>query len=532
VIGKAKKNPPPPPFIGRDGKPATPPINPPPPLGKFVEPVVPVPAPPKSERKSMMGGTVEETPTLSDGKTPAPVAYKDPHDDPIAILNRDHAVSHIGGRTCVIRLGTTYEFPRQERILMRQTVADFKLLQNKYFHEYEDDKGKTVRVPLGNFWIGHPDRRQFDGGLQFMPQQAELELGGVLNLWRGFGVEARKPEGKTGAEGCALFLRFMHEVICDGNFENYHYLIRREATILQKRIRSEVALGMQSDKEGAGKGNYEKVMRRLLGCHAMQIANSDHLIGKHNEHLETKLRLTADEALFADNSKHRNVLFNLITEPELTVEPKFFGAYQAPNFLNISLTSNSRHYLPVGPTARRFFALIVSPKRVGDREYFARMFHQLENEGGYEALLYFFLHEVSLLGFDVRNVPKTDGLVAQAAQGRRGVDGMVELACNTGIVPGAWRPKPGFSEYSGDDGFEAHCNKHSDREIKGKPLVVMNQLRHEWACLTGDAARFKAAGISYRGIMWPPLLDLRREFEAKHGPQQWTEPELTEWAKA
>ncbi len=217
-------------------------------------------------------------------------------------------------------------------------------LYNKYRISFEskDKKGKPVTVEMGKgtYWIGHPGRRQYDGGMRFMPQRDEDVVGDTLNLWQGFSVAARKPEGMSGAAGCKLFLEHGRRVICSGDEEHYDYLIKREALIAQKRIRSEIAVALRTEAEGTGKGFWCRNLNYLYGTHAMQVLNSEHVTGKHNAHLETLLRLTADEALFALNPHHRNALYSLITEPDLTIEPKFVGAYKAPNHLNIDITSN------------------------------------------------------------------------------------------------------------------------------------------------------------------------------------------------
>ena len=204
-----------------------------------------------------------------------------------------------------------------------------------------------------------------------MPQH-DGDVGNRLNLWRGFGVKAIKPDGKSGAEGCQKFLDFMRDIICSGNEAHFDYLLKREATILQKRIRTEVALGLQTKEEGCGKGFYEATMGRLLGNHAMQLGNPEHIVGKFNPHLETLLRVTADEALFVGDPKHRNALFGLITEPTLTIEPKGCGLYTAASYLNLSVTSNSDHFLPVSDTARRFFIPTVSAARKQDSRILCR----------------------------------------------------------------------------------------------------------------------------------------------------------------
>ena len=105
----------------------------------------------------------------------------------------------------------------------------------------------------------------------------------------------------------------------------------------------------------------------------MQINKPEHVLGKFNPHLETLLKLCADEAIFVGDPRHRNALFGLITEPTLTIEPKNVNLYAAPNYLNIDMTTNSLHFVPASRTARRFFIPTVSEDRVGDLEYFKRI---------------------------------------------------------------------------------------------------------------------------------------------------------------
>ena len=188
----------------------------------------------------------------------------------------------------------------------------------------------------------------------------------------------------------------MRDIICSGNEEHFDYLIKREATILQKRIRTEVALGLQTKEEGCGKGFYEKTMRRLLGTHAMQLSNPEHIIGKFNPHLETLLRVTADEALFVGDPKHRNALFGLITEPTLTIEPKGCGVYTAASYLNTDDHSATPSTSCRSATRRGGSSFRpCRPRACRTHAYFAALQEELDN-GGYEALLYHLLHEVDL----------------------------------------------------------------------------------------------------------------------------------------
>lgn len=456
----------------------------------------------------------------------------------LEVMNKKYCVLPIGGKTRVVTWGEDPDLPPgHEIIVMASTLEDFAALHNKYRVAVQvwDKNGnqKTKPEPLGRWWINHPERRQYDRGMRFMPHTEEKVVGDVMNTWRGFAVQARKPEGRSGAAGCQLFLDHGLNVICNGTEEHFDFLIKREAFIVQKRIRSEVAVGLKTEIEGTGKGTWERYLNHLYGASAMQIQKPQHLIGKHNQHLEMLLRLTADEALFALNHEHKNILYGLITEPDLTIEPKFVSAYKATNYLNISLTSNADHFAPATGSARRLFVPTVAPDRAGDHEYFRKINVQMSDEGGCQALLYHLLYEVDLRDFNIRAIPKTAALAEQVAYSRKGIDLLVEKACHEARVP--CQGLPGYSVCSrwGDrrerESFDDFIDHHPDNELKRmQALMVKRRLAKEWGCKGGDAARKTVAGWHVHGLVWPPLADLRKKFEEKYGKQQWT-CEATEW---
>jgi hypothetical protein len=368
--------------------------------------------------------------------------------------------------------------------------------------------------------------------MRFMPQSDEDVVNGVLNLWAGFAVAARKPEGKKGEDGCRLFLDHGLKIICSGNKDHYDYLIKREAFIAQRRTRSEIGVGLQTEAEGTGKGFWCRALNYLYGVHAMEVLSADHVAGKHNTHLEKLLRLTADEALFALDPRHRNALYNLITEPRVTIEPKFIDVYTAANHLNLDIISNAQHFLPVSNTARRLFLPTVSEARANDHDYFHKIDEQLR-DGGYEALLYHLLYEIDISDFNVRAVPKTAALAKQAGYSRKGLDLLVEGACNDSMVPCQHLKWRGFSDSSGYEqraGFDYFIDHHPDRELaRMGALTVKRRLAKEWGCITGKATRRQIYGVRTQGILWPALSELRDRFAARHGKQEWMHPDVSDW---
>ena len=123
-------------------------------------------------------------------------------------LNKEHAVLPIGGRTRVVTFGEMDEFPGRETIVMTQTIADFKSLKNKYRHVWRDEEGELNNVRLGNYWIGHPQRRQYDGGMAFMPRH-DGDVGNraepMARIWGECGQAGRQER----SAGCQKFLDFM-----------------------------------------------------------------------------------------------------------------------------------------------------------------------------------------------------------------------------------------------------------------------------------------------------------------------------------
>ena len=455
-------------------------------------------------------------------------------------MNSQHAVLPIGGKTRVITWGDDPDFRGRKTVVRAQGFTDFKNLHSNKrklvmtTSKDEDGKPTTTKksIPLGAWWLGRPRRRQYDDGRRFMPQHEVEVVGSVLNMFEGFPIQPRKPDGRSGASGCQLFLDHGLKIMCSGNEEHWDYLLKREAWIAQNRQRSEIAACYRTEEEGSGKGFWCNHLGRLYGSHFMQIIKAEHVIGKHNEHLETLIKLCADEALFVGDPRQRNILFSLITEPTVDIEPKFIGVYPVKNYLNIDIISNAKHFLPVSRTARRFFVPTVSENKVGDFDYFDAIDKELKN-GGYEALLYHLLHEVDLRNFNIRKVPKTVGLAEQAELSRKGIDGLVEKICSEGCVPSPHEEWPGFSVSTGAEerkGFDFLIDTHPDRELRDLGAhKVKRELRKNWNCKSGDDARRRDGDKLIRGIKWPQLSELRELFVSRHGKQEWLNPEVTEW---
>jgi hypothetical protein len=199
----------------------------------------------------------------------------------------------------------------------------------------------------------------------------------------------------------------MRENICAGNDANYQYLLYLMADAVQNRGRPRGVATCLRGGKGTGKGFFIRTFGRLFGQHYLQVTNADHLTGKFNQHLETISILFADECFFAGDKKHEQILKVLITEAEIIIEPKGINAYQTPNYLHLSMASNSTWIVPASSDERRYFVLDVGTGSQQNNEYFAAIQKQMDT-GGSEALLELLLN-MDLKDFDIRKVPQTKG---------------------------------------------------------------------------------------------------------------------------
>jgi hypothetical protein len=119
--------------------------------------------------------------------------------------------------------------------------------------------------------------------------------------------------------------------------------------------------------------------------------------------------LFADEAFFAGDKRHEKVLQALITEPTLVIEKKGMDAFQAVNRLGIIMATNSNWAVPASADERRYFVIDVSESCRGDREYFTKLWQAVSDLDVLAAFLYELL-EVDLEGFEIRDIPHTEGL--------------------------------------------------------------------------------------------------------------------------
>jgi hypothetical protein len=335
----------------------------------------------------------DEAKTLPDGMLTPQTA--------LTVFNAKHMLVNDYGKAVIFE--PRFDPVLQRRYFNRILPADFRTLYaNRRVEVGRDEEDKPIIRKAADFWLNHPQRRQYLGGLVCRPgHPCDPD---TLNLWHGFAIEPHPGSWDRLAE-------HIRSVVCRNHRQHFEYLLSWMARMVQfPALPGEVAIVI-SGLEGTGKSTLGRVLCRLLGQHAFAISNARHLTGNFNAHLRDCVFLLGDEAFYAGDRAHAGILKALITEPTLAIEGKYRDAVNAPNFLHLMLISNADWVIPAGLEARRFCVLNASEEHVGDHAYFARIWEELE-AGGFAALLHNLLAR-DITGFNFRHVPETEALVEQ-----------------------------------------------------------------------------------------------------------------------
>jgi len=318
----------------------------------------------------------------------------------LAELNNRYAVVNEAGKVFVFQWRLDPVLGRE--VLDRIAFDDFKRMFLNRSIEIVNKKGEIESRNLAEWWLRHPRRRQFLGGVTFDP--TDRAPPDYMNLWRGFAVEPKPGDW-------SLMRDHILKVICAGDREHADYVLNWLARLFQHpEENGEIALVMRGPK-GAGKSILGSYVARAFKNHGLQIMHASQLTGRFNDHLRDCCVIFADEAFVAGDRMHEGVLKGLITERMFPIEGKYKAVVTTKNMLHIIMASNHDWVVPASTDERRYAVFDVLDTRTGDRAYFRDLAHQMDH-GGLAAMIWEMQHR-DISNFEVRDVPQTAALAVQ-----------------------------------------------------------------------------------------------------------------------
>ena len=341
-----------------------------------------------SQRGNQTYGAITIAHALSQGSgwqvssgSPTPTDNNTQDDEPLAAdnivdeMNKKHAVIMVGGRCCVMNETIDPVFKRPDI-----TFSSFNDLRNWYGNklvEVPNGRGGTTLEPITKVWLQSENRRSYNG-IVFSPGK---EFPGFYNLYRGLSVEPKEGDW-------SLMKNHIREVIASGDEAIFNYILAWMADLVQnpggKRVGTSIVM---RGKQGVGKGAFASQFGEIFGSHFLHITNPAHIVNRFNQHLKDALLVFIDEGFWAGDKAAEGILKAMVTEKYFMCEPKGKDAFPVENHVHLIIASNNSWVVPAGFEERRFMVLDVSDKYIGNIQYFAALFDQMDN-GGREAMLY------------------------------------------------------------------------------------------------------------------------------------------------
>jgi hypothetical protein len=430
-------------------------------------------------------------------------------------MNEQHAIIENVGDKTVIASWEPSPIDLERKMVVFQNKESFLLRYSNRSISIEVPNlrggNRFETAPIGQWWLGHPDRLQFRG-VTFRPGAPKV-VHGCLNLWQGWGVEPKPGDWR-------LIRQHIYEVVAGGNAVFFVYIIRWIAWAIQNpAAQAEVALVLIGAK-GTGKGTLVRVLQRIFGAHAFQVTSREEVIGKFNGHLQDCILFVADEAYWGGDKRCVGRLQGMLTEPTLPIERKGFDLFLVPNYLHVLMLAEPGWVIPAGRYERRYAAFTVSDRSRGDRQYFNALHRQIAN-GGAEAMMWD-LQRMNLDGWHPREIPesllKGSALQEQQSYTLPPIEQWYLSLLQDGRVPGALiskktsRPSTAYTKSLREDAM--------DRFPRLKWELSDNNIADFLSDKNWPKAQ-KYRDNKNNGWTFEPLKESREAWDRRYGPQKW-----------
>lgn len=310
------------------------------------------------------------------------------------------------------------------------TIRDF---HDRFTNSLMPDPAEPSKIiQTSKYWTQSPSRRDYMGGLDFRPQGCPAH---IYNMFKGFSVQEKK--GKW-----SMLKNHVYEVLAGGNKRHGDYILAWVAHMLQKpHEKNETCLVFLSG-QGTGKNTFIDAVGKILGRHYQVVTNINHVTGKFNAHFKDTLLVFINEALWGGDKQGAGQTKGLITDHKIRIEMKGKDTFEIDNYINVIFASNNDYAISAQKGDRRHFVFKVSEHRIGDREYFKALHHEINN-GGVEAMLYDLLRR-DISSIDLRYIDRTEGLLDQIIRGMGSIDKYWLHRLNDGYLLSALYDDDGF----------------------------------------------------------------------------------------
>ena len=205
----------------------------------------------------------------------------------------------------------------------------------------------------------------------------------------------------------SFILSYMKEVLCSDKEESYNFLLKWISNML-KGNKNNSCLYMKGI-QGVGKSSlFVFLSKYVIGNKLCLETGSDPIRTKFNEILGGKLLVCIEELENFSKAEWESIsstLKRMITSDRITLQNKCTKAYESTNINNYILCSNNDAVKD--DDGRRYFILDISTHKVGDLQYYNKLYDCFDMDTG--KAFFHYVYQLDTTNFNPQSFPLTQG---------------------------------------------------------------------------------------------------------------------------
>ncbi|KAK3255067.1 hypothetical protein CYMTET_35694 [Cymbomonas tetramitiformis] len=315
--------------------------------------------------------------------------------------NKLYAKVLYGGKMCVAMLEDP---PNQHMRFMNFHTFTEHQLEKGHHHQLGTNPrtGEPIEkfVQHGRAWLGHSKANKFNNA-KFIPGDFDCEQKGILNLWRGWGVE-------PSADGdCSYFWDLTKDLCgdCDSLFEYVKHWMAHMFQFPNQKPGTVLLFG--GKEEGVGLDSLISCLTTCIGAaHVFTGTRTQDLVSHFNGAICDSLLVFLNEAGFAGNHEATAALKAMVTDRRQSKTNKGKDSEMVDTCYRVIKGTNQSQVAAVTGRARREMCFDPTGKYFGDKEFWKAFQNQMfaSENLGCRRLLYELL-EMNIVHFDPRTAP-------------------------------------------------------------------------------------------------------------------------------
>ena len=249
---------------------------------------------------------------------------------------------------------------------------------------------KRVELSIPREWLQWPARRDAKC-LVYQPGKPRLTAEGCFNSWKSWGCEPK-------AGDLAPWNALLEYVFSESPLDRKWFEQWCAAPFQTPGLKMYSGCLFWGPETGTGKSLLGITIGRLYGSDNFTVVENTDLFAQFNEWAVNKQFVMGDEISGSDKRQEADKLKSLITRQKVRINMKHLPTYEITDCINYFFTSNHADGLFLEDKDRRWF-IHRMPLKLKQRAFYVAFMKWLDEEGGAEALMDYFLN-LDLTGFD------------------------------------------------------------------------------------------------------------------------------------